>query len=208
MKLPSKIKDHVVGNIEDGANYDDIVQALLAKVGKSMVELENEFFPPRRRNSKDRVERVKELISWGKRVLMLCPKEQDILLFLVRGALFSELLSHDCGLLRGQSSGNVEELTEAVRVIRDNNITRGRDEARFPHGSSTSTAGGVLEGTALPVGGADAKCAPTMGGESSRVVPGAPTAGVGVCNNLKSKGKCKVRPKMLQLMRFPRPFVK
>ncbi len=82
VKLPSKIKDHVVENIEDGANYDDIVQALLAKVGKSMVELENKFFPPRRRSSKDRVERVKELISWGNRVLMLCPKEQDILLFL------------------------------------------------------------------------------------------------------------------------------
>ncbi len=48
--------------------------------------------------------------------------------------------------------------------------------------SKTSTAGGVLEGTALPVGGADAKFAPTMGRASSRVVPGAPTAGVGVSN--------------------------
>ena len=60
--------------------------------------------------------------------------------------------------------------------------------------NSTSTAGGVLEGTAPPVGGADAKFAPTMGRASSGVVPGAPTAGVGVCDNLRSKGKCKVRP--------------
>ncbi len=142
VKLPAKIKDNIIEYIEDGASYDEIVQGLLAKVGKSMVELESEFFPPGRRSSKDRVERVKELIAWGKRVLMLCPNDQKLLLFLVRGALFSELSSHECGLLRGQSTRTVEDLTEAVRAMRDNSTARGREEPRFSRGNNYSNSGG------------------------------------------------------------------
>ncbi len=142
VKLLAKIKDNIIEYIEDGASYHETVQGLLAKVGKSMVELESEFFPPGRRSSKDRVERVKELIAWGKRVLMLCPNDQKLLLFLVRGALFSELSSHECGLLRGQSTRTVEDLTEAVRAMRDNSTARGREEPRFSRGNNYSYSGG------------------------------------------------------------------
>ncbi len=63
LKLPAKIKDNVVEHIENGASNDDLVRALLTKVGKSLRELEYEFFPPRRKCTKDRVVRARELLS-------------------------------------------------------------------------------------------------------------------------------------------------
>ena len=114
LKLPAKIKDNVVEHIENGASYDDLVRALLTKVGKSLRELEYEFFPPRRKCTKDRVVRARELLSLTKRVSMLCPSKEELELFLFRGMLYSELPQHECRILSGQCAGSTEELLEAI----------------------------------------------------------------------------------------------
>ncbi len=128
LKLPPKIKNQVVEHIEGRKPYPELKCALLIKVGKSLRELEHEFFPPRRRCTKDRVQRVREITTMANRVFMLCPTEEALKLFVVRGMLYSELPPHECGILSGQGAETVDDLVDATCLLRENNLARGRDD--------------------------------------------------------------------------------
>ncbi len=127
LKLPPKIKEQVVEHIEGRKPYPELKCALLTKVGKSLQELEHEFFPPRRRCTKDRVQRVREITTMANRVFMLCPTEEALKLFVVRGMLYSELPPHECGILSGQGAETVNDLVDATSLLRENNLACGRD---------------------------------------------------------------------------------
>ena len=66
----------------------ELKQALLTQVGLSLRELEIELFSSSKKFYKDRVERARQVVALAERVSMLCPRQEDLELFLAK-ALFA-----------------------------------------------------------------------------------------------------------------------
>ncbi len=83
-----RLKDQVFEIVKNRGSYVELKQALLTQVGLSLRELEIELFSSSKKFYKDRVERARQVVALAERVSMLCPRQEDLELFLAK-ALFA-----------------------------------------------------------------------------------------------------------------------
>ncbi len=116
----------------------ELKQALLTRVGLSLRELEIELFSSSKKFYKHRVERARQVVTLAERVSMLCPRWEDLKLFLAKGLFARDLPPFEAGILNSAGVTSLAKLVDVDCLLKGNGRERDRDRSKSSSWSSTS----------------------------------------------------------------------